>query len=187
PANRDALTALEQLYTKLDRPAELLAVYERQAELATDYRERVTVLFKSAAIWEDRYQNLANADACIEGVLSMDPQNLTAIKTLERLRKAQQRWEELVGVLARHIELVTSRNEQAELYVEMGDILHQHLKQVDRAVNSYHQALELHPKCRPAMHALGMLYERSGNWPFALDMLSREAQVAGSTAEAVEL
>src|SRR5256885_1687746 len=37
------------------------------------------------------------------------------------------------------------------------------------------------------MHALGTLYERSGNWPFALDMLAREAQVAGSTSEAVEL
>src|SRR5438045_9595162 len=69
----------------------------------------------------------------------------------------------------------------------MGDIFHQQLKHVDRAVTTYHQALELNPKCRPAMHALGTLYERSGNWPFALDMLAREAQVAGSTSEAVEL
>ena len=37
------------------------------------------------------------------------------------------------------------------------------------------------------MHALGMLYERSGNWPFALDMLDKEAQAAGATPEAVEL
>ena len=65
------------------------------------------VLFQSAAIWEDRYQNLANADACIEGVLAIDPQNLQAIKTLERLRRAQGRWEELVGVLERHIQLAT--------------------------------------------------------------------------------
>jgi tetratricopeptide (TPR) repeat protein len=79
PANQGALASLERLYTKLDRPAELLSVYERQLELSPDYRERVTVLFKSASIWEDRYQNLAHADACIEGVLSMDPQNLQAI------------------------------------------------------------------------------------------------------------
>ncbi|MBL8933564.1 MAG: tetratricopeptide repeat protein, partial [Archangium sp.] len=57
----------------------------------------------------------------------------------------------------------------------------------DRAVVAYHQALDLDPRCRPAMHALGTLYERSGNWPFALDMLEREAQVLGSTPEAVEL
>jgi tetratricopeptide (TPR) repeat protein len=55
------------------------------------------------------------------------------------------------------------------------------------AVVAYHQALDLDPRCRPAMHALGTLYERSGNWPFALDMLEREAQVLGTTPEAVEL
>ena len=178
PANAAALDALERLYTKLDRPAELLAVYERQLELTQDYRERVKMLFRSAAIWEERYQNLANADACIDAALQVDPQNLQAIKTLERLRKAQGRWEELVGVVDRHLQLLTLGDEKAELCVEMGDIFHQQLKAVDRAVTAYHQALELDPGCRPAMHALGTLYERSGNWPFALDMLEREAQVA---------
>jgi tetratricopeptide (TPR) repeat protein len=187
PANLTALDSLEQLYTKLDRPAELLQVYERQLELTQDYRERVKTLFKSANIWEDRYQNLANADACVDAVLTIDPQNLQAIKTLERLRKAQGRWDELIGIVDRHIQLLINPAEKAELCVEMGDIFHQQLKQVDRAVTAYHQALELDPRCRPAMHALGMLYERSGNWPFALDMLEREAQAAGGTAEAVEL
>ncbi|MBX5481947.1 MAG: tetratricopeptide repeat protein [Myxococcaceae bacterium] len=187
PTNREALTSLERLYTRLDRPAELLSVYERQLEVTQDYRERVKILFKSAQIWEDKYQNLQNADACIEGVLSMDPQNLQAIKTLERLRRSQERWEELVGVIEHHIQLSTSREEQAELCVEMGDVFHQHLRQVDRAVATFHRALELNPKSRQAMHALGTLYERSGNWPFALDMLGREAELAGATPEAVEL
>ena len=187
PANAQALASLEQLYSKLDRPAELLAVYERQIELTSDYRERVKILFRSATIWEERYQNLANADACIEAALQVDPQNLQAIKTLERLRKSQGRWDELIGVVDRHIQLLTSPAEKAELCVEMGDIFHQQLKAVDRAVTAYHQAIELDPRCRPAMHALGMLYERSGNWPFALDMLEREAQVLGQTPEAVEL
>lgn len=187
PANTIALDALERLYTKLDRPAELLAVYERQLELSNDYRERVKILFKSAAIWEDRYQNLANADACVDAVLQVDPQNLQGIKTLERLRKAQGRWDELIGVVDRHINLLNNPSEKADLCVEMGDIFHQQLKEVDRAVTAYHQALELDAKCRPAMHALGTLYERSGNWPYALEMLEREAQAAGQSAEAVEL
>jgi tetratricopeptide (TPR) repeat protein len=187
PANVAALDALERLYTKLDRPGELLAVYERQLELAGDYRHRLKILFASAAIWEDRYQNLANADACIEAALQVDPQSLQAITALERLRKAQGRWDELIGVVDRHIQLLSSPQEKAELCVEMGDVFHQQLKVVDRAVTAYHQALELDPSCRSAMHALGTLYERSGNWPFALEMLEREAQALGATGEAVEL
>jgi golgin subfamily B member 1 len=187
PANSIALEALEKIYSRLDRPAELLSVYERELELTGDYRERVRLLFKSASIWEERYQNLVNADACIDAALQVDPQNLQAIKTLERLRKAQGRWDELIGVIDRHIALLNTLEEKAVLCVELGDIYHQQLKAVDRAVVAYHQALDLDPRCRPAMHALGTLYERSGNWPFALDMLEREAQVLGSTPEAVEL
>jgi len=123
PRNAEAVSALERLYTRLDRPADLLAIYERQLELTDDYREKVKILFHSAAIWEDRYQNAANADACIEGVLALDHTNLQAIKALERLRRAQGRWEDLVGVLERHIQLATEAEEQADLMVEAGEVL----------------------------------------------------------------
>jgi tetratricopeptide (TPR) repeat protein len=187
PENREALESLERLHTKLDQPAELLAVYERMLELSTDYRERVRVLFRSAGIWEDKYQNPANADACVEAILAIDQTNLQAIKTLIRLRRTQERWEDLIAAYERQLALVTEPQEQAELYVDMGTVYHQQLKAVDRAVDSYGYALQVDPSCRPAMHALGNLYERSGNWPFALEMLQREAQVVGQTQEAVEL
>ena len=187
PNNPDALEALERLYTKLDRPAELLSIYDRQLELSSDYRERVSVLFKSAAIWEDKFQNLANADACIEGVLATDPQNLQAIKGLERLRRAEGRWEDLVSVLDRHLQLCTSAEERSALSVAIGQVFHQQLKQVDRAAKHFDRALEISPQNLEAMHALGTLYERSGNWPFALEMLQREAQVIGTSPEAADL
>ena len=191
PHDRDDLhtlaARLDDCMDHMDRAADLLAVYERQLELAQDYRERVKILFRSATIWEERFNNLPNADACVDAALSIDPQNLQAIRSLERLRKAQGRWEELVDVMDRHLALLTQAPEKAELCVEVGDVYHQQLKAVDRAVTAYHQALEFDPQCRPAMHALGTLYERSGNWPFALEMLEREARTLGTTAEAVEL
>src|SRR5262249_1418113 len=140
PNQPEALEALERLYTKLDRPGDLLAVSERKLELTEDYRARAIILFRSAAIWQENYQNPANVDACIEGVRAVDPQNLQAIKTLTRLRKEQGRWEELVQVIGRHIQLAVDPAEQAELYVQMGEVFRQELKQVDQAVNSYHAA-----------------------------------------------
>src|SRR5262249_49723055 len=115
------------------------------------------------------------------------PKNRAAIRTLERLRRDQGRWEELLGVLEKHVQLSTSAPEQAELCVAIGDLLQHQLRQPDRAAVAYHQALELDPQCYPAMHALGVLYERSGNWPFAMDMLLREAELLGPTAQTVEL
>src|SRR5262249_53137117 len=103
--NTDALDSLERLYTKLDRPAELLTVYERKLELTEDYRERVKLLFKSAAIWEDKFQNLANADACVEAVLQLDPTSLQAVQTLVRLRKSLENWDGLVHALEQQAQL----------------------------------------------------------------------------------
>ncbi|MCE9668260.1 tetratricopeptide repeat protein [Myxococcus stipitatus] len=187
PVNREALESLERLHTKLDQPADLLAIYERMLELSDDWREKVRVLFRSATIWEDKYQNPANADVCVEGVLSIDPQNVQAIKSLIRLRRAQGRWEDLIVAYERQLSLAASTQEQAELYVDIGNVQYQQLKALDKAVNSYHAALAADPACRPALHALGNLYERSGNWPFALEMLQKEAELAGQSKDAVEL
>lgn len=153
------------------------------------------ILFKTAGIWEDKYQNLENADACLEAVLAVDPENLQAIKGLERLRRLDaeakrpeiNRWEDLLRAYERHLTLVPDVVEQVELLVAAGEVYYHELKRIDRAAQIFNQALELNPRSREAMHALGVLYERSGNWPFALDMLSREAELLGADKGAVEI
>lgn len=188
PTHRDSIGALEKIYTRLDRSAELLGVYNQQLEFVTDPKERIKILFKCASIWEDKYQNLANADACLIGVLELDPRNTQAIKDLERLKRAQGRWEELVQIYDRHLALVppAAVADIVELLIEQGDVWYHKLARVDRAAEVYNQALNADPHSKAAIHALGVLYERSGNWPFALDMLQREAELESGHA-AVEL
>ncbi len=197
PECREALSALERLYTKLDRPAELLGVYDAQLRIV-DLSERVKILFKTAGIWEERYRSLENADACLEAVLVVEPDNLQAIKWLERLRRqdaeakrpAQGRWEDLLRALEQHLATQPELSEQVGLLVQMGEVYYKELKRIDRAAQMFQSALEIDPSSRGAMHELGLLYERSGNWPFAMEMLQREAELLESTGashDAVEL
>ncbi len=194
PESPNAFSALERIYTKLDRLAELLAVYEARLRYA-DTAERIRILFSAATIWEDRYQNFENADLSLESLLNIDPSNLQAIKRLERLRKLDaevkrpqyNRWEDYLRVIEQHLRLKPSLPEQVELLVESGRVCDRELRAADRAVQLFHQALELDPQSCKAVHELGWLYERSGNWPIALEMLRREADLLGSTKEAVEI
>uniref|UniRef100_UPI001F59D202 tetratricopeptide repeat protein n=1 Tax=Anaeromyxobacter oryzisoli TaxID=2925408 RepID=UPI001F59D202 len=183
----EALAGLERLYTKLDRFAELNRVYERQIALAEDPREQVRILAKSAAIHEEKLHDPRSAIERDEQILRLDGANAPAIKDLERLYREEGLWDRLITVMQHHLSLVQDRREQVALEVAIGEVWWKDLSRVDRAEAIFNHALKLDPDSRTAVSALGRLYERSGNWNLALDMLRREARIVGGAKDAVEL
>ncbi|HEX9242088.1 MAG TPA: hypothetical protein VF875_06555, partial [Anaeromyxobacter sp.] len=185
--NRDALDGLERLYTKLDRFAELNRVYERQIALAEDPREQARILAKSAGIHEEKLGDPRSAIAKNEAILAIDGGNFPAVKALERLLRDARAWDKLIPVMQHHLSLVQDRKEQVALEVAIGEVWWKEMSRVDRAEGIFNHALQLDPESREAVSALGRLYERSGNWNLALDMLRREARIAGGGKEGVEV
>ncbi len=185
--NRDALSGLERLYTKLDRFAELNRVYERQAELATEPREKVRILGKSAAIWQEKLSDPARAIEKNEAVLSLDGQNLAAARNLETLYRREGAWEKLIAVLQHHASLTQDRRELVSLTVQVGDVWSKELGRADRAEAMYAGALQQDPDSREAISALARLYEKSGNWNLAVEMLQREVKLAQGGEAVVDL
>ena len=86
-----------------------------------------------------------------------------------------------------HLKLLTDRKEQVALMVTIGDVWWKEMSRVDRAEAIFSQAIQLDPESRQAVAALGRLYERSGNWNLALEMLQREARIAGASRDAVDI
>jgi golgin subfamily B member 1 len=185
--NETALAGLERLYTKLDRFAELNRVYERQIQLAADPREQVRILAKSAGIFEEKLHDLPQAIERHEAILRVDGGNVGAVKELERLYRAERLWDRLISVMQHHLSLVSDRRETVALEVAIGEVWYREMSRVDRAEAIFNHALQLDPDSREAVSALGRLYERSGNWNLALDMLKREARIAGASREAVDV
>ncbi len=183
---REALAGLERLYSKLDRFAELNRVYEKQAEIATDPREQVRILGKSASIWEEKLGNPEKAIERNEAVLRLDPGNLAAARSLEALYRREEAWEKLIAVLQHHATLTQDRRELVGLQVQVGEVWWKELDRIDRAEAMFSHALEVEPDARAAISSLARLYEESGNWNLALEMLGREARLAVGE-EAVEL
>jgi tetratricopeptide (TPR) repeat protein len=185
--SREALAGLERLYTKLDRFAELNRVYERQIALAEDPREKTRILAKSAGIHDEKLHDPRSAIEKNEAILSLDGGNLPALKALERLYRDAREWEKLIPLMQHHLTLIQDRREQVALEVAIGEVWWKELSRVDRAEAMFNHALQLDPESRDAVSALGRLYERSGNWNLALDMLRREGRIAGAGKEAVDV
>lgn len=182
-----SLRALERLYTQAERWIELIDIYERQVTLADTSTEAIQMLTRIAGIWEEEFRDLEGASATLIRVLEIDPEHLPTVKNLERVWKQSGDWERLIEATRRHIELIEDPKETVELYLGIGEIYVKELGKSESAEEAYQAAMELDPSSRPAIHALGQLYERSGNWFNALGMLQKEAVFASGQPEAVEI
>ncbi|MDP2339711.1 MAG: hypothetical protein Q8O67_02035 [Deltaproteobacteria bacterium] len=182
-----ALKALERLFTSLNRPEELLKVFERMVQLAPTAEEAVRLLAKIAATWEESFEDARSAVAAWERVLQVDAQNIAAVKNLERLLRTLGEWELLVQAYELHISLTRDPKEIVQLYLLIGEIHSKELGRTDKAEAVYNAALDFDPASKEAIHALGSLYEKSGNWFNALERLQQEAQLKGASSEAVEI
>jgi golgin subfamily B member 1 len=182
-----ALRALERLFTSLSRPDELLKVFEQLVASAPAPDERIRLLQKVAATHEESFEDFSSAIAAFDRILEVDPGHLPSIKNLERLLERTGQWERYIAMCAAHVRLGGDTKETVRLYMSMGDVYAKELGRSDKAEAMYNAALEHEPGSQPALHALGSLYERSGNWFNALEKLQQEAQLRAGQPEAVDV
>jgi tetratricopeptide (TPR) repeat protein len=186
PSYLQALKALERLFTSLNRPEELLKVFERMVQLAAHADEAIRILGKIASTYEESFEDLRSAVDAHERILKIDGANVAAVKNLERLLRTLGDWEQLIQAYELHIKLSRDMRDIVPLYLAVGEVYAKELGRTDRAEAAYNAALEFDSGSKEAIQLLGSLYEKTGNWFNALEKLQMEAQLKGATAEAVE-
>ncbi|MHB8874658.1 MAG: hypothetical protein ACYC8T_13295, partial [Myxococcaceae bacterium] len=186
PSSTEAFRALERLYVKLERPAELLRAYEQRLSQTSDVEEQVGLLFASADLWEKRGAP-QQADRSLERILQLRPREVRAIERLEKLRRAGERWKALSEVLIRHVEVAGTPAQKAELCASLGEVHHGPLRDDDGAARWWQHALELVPTHRPSLHALVELNQAQSHWLEAARLLTREAELETGLPARAEL
>jgi tetratricopeptide (TPR) repeat protein len=182
-----SLQALERIYTRLDRQSELLQVFDRQVGLVASLEDKIKIYAKMGNIWEERFSNFPQAATCFESILDLEARHLPSIKALERLVRRMGDHSRLIELYYRHIDLIQDRAEIVAIHLAIGEVWYRELSRVDKAEEVFTRALQIDDQSKEAIHALGQLYEKSGNWFNAIEMLQREAELCGATPEAVDL
>jgi|GEM_PF-1329569 len=182
-----AQKALERLFTALERPKDLVDLFELMLSVEDATDEKVKLLGKIANLWEQTFEDLDKAIDAVERVLQIDGGHITSVEHLERLLRQAERWDRLVEVMNHHISLSSDPKEIVDLYLDVGDVFYKEVGRADKGLEFYKAALDFNPGAVEAIHRMGQVYERSGNWFNALEMLAQEAQLLGPTREAVEI
>jgi Tfp pilus assembly protein PilF len=187
PEDVDILRALEALYADEGRHRESLEALARQAEAATNDKDRAALYRKLALSWEDEAEGAARADSYWEALLALEPGADDALRALERRHRAERRWPSLVETLRRRADKVaTPSNEQAELYLEIATLQEKELGDEESAIGSLQLALHARPDHAASLETLTRLYDATGAWHLTVELLDKRAKLA-EKPEQVEL
>ncbi len=187
PEDEDALSALDRLLTGEGRVEELVEILERRAQLAATDDDRLVLLHRAAALYEEVLDRPKQAIEAYRNVLSLDDADGEALNGLDRLYVKLADGRELVGVLQRKIELAGEPTERLALRRRLAQVYERELADDFGAVGQLNDLLEESPADLPALSELDRLYAKARLWPELLDVIDRRTALAAHAAERADL
>ena len=187
PSMLAAHQALERLYERTGRFADLATLLEADLAATVQPEERVAILFRLARLHEDRLSDPdAAARDCVR-VLELAPDHAVALRTLAGLYERSKRFAELVELNERLGRMTTDARKSIALLQRTAEVQEEHLGDDEAAAGTYQRILHLDPTHLPALRALGRLHARAGRWAELVAMSRAEAEASPSTASAAGL
>jgi len=173
PQNLPALKALEQLYEKAGRMDAYLEVLEHQLQVTAPDDDRVALLLRMAQVCEQLPGKIDDAIDSLQQALTIDPRNLKACQDLERLYRGERKWDALVDTFRKHIQVENDVAAKATIYLDMGRVYEEGLRDPDSAIEAFNEILNVDPDHAEALRGLARLYEETEQWERAVDIMQR--------------
>jgi tetratricopeptide (TPR) repeat protein len=129
-ADRDeqAVLALERLYIATGQHDQLLAIYDKKLALAGSEEEKREVRLQLAALYEEQVHDADKAIELYKDILKTAKEDVQALRALDRLYRATERWKDLAKIIARQLKLPNDDPSAAELKFRLGEVSEKHLK-----------------------------------------------------------
>ena len=177
PGNLHAIRTLARLATKREAWEEVVRMYELEMEATADQKEVVSILYTSGQVIEEKLSQADRAIEIYQKVLTLNPTYLPALRSLGRIFHQQERWEDLLSMYQREIEVSRSDDQAVALLFRMADVQLQHAKDEGAAAEVYGEILKRKPDNRAALRALEELHSKSQNYEALVDDLLAEAEL----------
>ena len=162
PGDPTALSALERLYDNASAWRDLVDILRARQDNAQDGDERRRLMVRTAETLTEKLVDVPEAILAWRAVIDEFGPDAMAMKALERLYEAAERWTELAEAIETHLTLVEEPGERLELLARLGDVRHTHLNDVAGALDAYRQALTIEPGHAASRAALERLLEHDG-------------------------
>jgi golgin subfamily B member 1 len=185
PSATEAFSRLERIYTEHEVWDKLSETYEQLLSVTTDDEQRVDILRKLALLNETVIENGEAAADFYQQILDYYPEDLETINSLEQLYEDQDRWDDLVMVLRRTVQLAETVRDKVGYLNKVAQIYSGKLEDIHSAIMAYKEILEHDPGHLETLVRLEELFGEEGDWMEVLNILDLRIQVASDTDEVV--
>ncbi|MBN2358989.1 MAG: tetratricopeptide repeat protein, partial [Deltaproteobacteria bacterium] len=185
--NHDALDQLFALYESQGRFEDAVAALERKADSADDLDSKKSILFQICNLYEERLNRREDAVEGFRRVLELDGTDRRAVNNLARLYEALGRWQALVGILQRAVEIEEDLGEQVNVRFRIAGIWETELNNAEQAIAVYRGILEIDPTHNPSLKALERIYTQLDRMSELLGVYEKQVALATSIDEQVRL
>ena len=119
-----------------------------------------------------------------ETVLETDDEDVEALAAMEAIYEHEGRWNDLMEIYERRLELVDDDSDRVEILHGMASLAEEQKGDVDEALEQLDRALELEPSNVETLESLHRLYRQEGRHAELADVIEREIDLIDQQAEA---
>jgi len=156
---------------------ELSARLRAEVSRTTSPGEKLPLLIDLAEVCETELGDQAAAAMHLRSALQLDPKNSEVLQRLAQLYEALQRWRDLAGVLQRHAEIEVTLERKVALLHKAAHVLFEQLDREEETLAVCRHARELMPGDEPSATLMARIYERRGQWPQLVALLTERVAV----------
>lgn len=204
PEDYDAAQALDRLYQRLERWYDLLAVLDRQTELAPSPAEVVSLRYRIGELWREHLKDLGRAVEGYRQVLAMDPAHEPTIRALESLMAGKDEpvlaaavlepiyesageWDRVIAVY----EVMAANSDDVvrtvELLSRIAEIEERRLSHQNAAFDVYGRALRIDPTNQDVIAHLERLANETGHWAKLANLFASEIEKVDEPRRAIDM
>ncbi|MEO6951123.1 MAG: tetratricopeptide repeat protein [Polyangia bacterium] len=163
PDDETAEDALGHIALVRDNWQKILRKYLDEAKSSTD-RQLTASLYLSVAELHARFQPDAGVEQFLRKALEVDPRNQKASLRLERLYRAESRWEELGHLYEQRAEAAVTKEDRVLAYLALGELERSHRQRTLEASEADKKVLGIDPMNARALATLVEYYTTTEAW-----------------------
>jgi len=163
PENTGSFASLVRLYRRAQAWRKLIELYERFLDSVGTER-RIAYLFEIAALSAERLEEPERAEGALQRILSLRPDHLGAVHTLQRVSEDARRYAQLVAAIEREVAMIKDPAQIVGLLHRAGEVLHERLDEPAKALATFKRVLKIDDKHLPTLAHLGRMYHGQRRW-----------------------